>query len=421
MVALSHLGMTRRKRRIVFWLAVAVVIAAVPLIIGYARGYRFDPKSLKITQVGAIFVDSRPTDASVFLDGENTGKKTAALIGNLFPYKNYSIEIKKEGFRPWRKKLLAEPSKITRAEQIILPPEKFTPENAFSTTTAFDELHLSASGQLGLGVRKGTAGGINLYLLDLADKTLEPIVFPDKLVSQGIGGIEWSRADGEVIFARETRSGRIWYRFRPATTELTNLNLVFASNLKPEKIKFAPSGDLFFLIDGKVISTNPRFATSSARNFEFGDDRIFALNASSSLLELDLAGKLIEDHGFLEIEPFALKVSPDNKKIAYFDDNKIGVIWLADAAKDPFYKRGDREIIFKSENRIKSMWWQAGSEHFLAYLEGGAMVFGELDGRGGRNIWEWELDDRSLSYVAKQKALWFLNSQGFLVRESKNF
>ena len=100
--------MTKRTRTILFLICFLLFLLAAPSAILYSQGYRLDFENKKLTQTGGFFLKAEPKQVEIYIDGKLV-KKTdfffgSALIENLLP-KRYKIEIKKEGYHPWEKKI----------------------------------------------------------------------------------------------------------------------------------------------------------------------------------------------------------------------------------------------------------------------------------------------------------------------------
>jgi hypothetical protein len=78
----------------------------------YARGYRFDGKGLKFLVNGLLVANSDPDGASVLINGE---LKTATDTTLSLAPGTYDVEIKKEGFMSWKKRLVIEKEIVTEA------------------------------------------------------------------------------------------------------------------------------------------------------------------------------------------------------------------------------------------------------------------------------------------------------------------
>ncbi len=100
-------------RRIIFIIFVCVFVISASSIIFYGSGYRWNSAKNKIEKTGQLSLDSKPKGAEVYVDGEplfGTWKKivgssietTPVNIKNLLPG-SYNIEIKKDGYYPWKR------------------------------------------------------------------------------------------------------------------------------------------------------------------------------------------------------------------------------------------------------------------------------------------------------------------------------
>jgi len=122
--------MTKRDRTAIFIFFIFLFILGAPSAVFYSQGYRvdFNPPDgvLKIVQTGGFYFKVAPDHADIYINGKLT-KGTSMLtntayIENLLP-KNYDIEIKKDGYRPWKKTLEVKEREATEARNIILFPE----------------------------------------------------------------------------------------------------------------------------------------------------------------------------------------------------------------------------------------------------------------------------------------------------------
>lgn len=115
--------MTKRARTVVFIVCVFLFALIAPSVIFYSQGYRADFGGRKIVQTGGFYFKILPGKAGVYLNGEfkkNTAMMSnSVFIKNLLP-KTYDIEIKKDGFHPWKKTLEVKEKEVTEAENIIL-------------------------------------------------------------------------------------------------------------------------------------------------------------------------------------------------------------------------------------------------------------------------------------------------------------
>lgn len=110
------------RYRIFVTLVTFLVLAVFGTIaILFARGYRisFDENSnnLQIGPRGLLVANSDPNGAQVFVDGE---LKTATNNTVSLAPKTYEVEVRKEGFLPWNKKITIEKETVTQIDAFLV-------------------------------------------------------------------------------------------------------------------------------------------------------------------------------------------------------------------------------------------------------------------------------------------------------------
>lgn len=78
----------------------------------YARGYSFDLKNKQLSPTGILVIKSVPDGAEVFIDGELEIATNDSI--KLAPG-TYDINVRKEGYHPWDKRLTFEKEEVTEA------------------------------------------------------------------------------------------------------------------------------------------------------------------------------------------------------------------------------------------------------------------------------------------------------------------
>lgn len=101
-----------KVRVFAFLSTLIIVIVAGMFASYYARGYRFDLKTLKFTPNGILVVKSEPDGASVYVNNE---LKTATNATISLSPGVYDVEVKKDGFFTWYKRLTIEKEIVTSA------------------------------------------------------------------------------------------------------------------------------------------------------------------------------------------------------------------------------------------------------------------------------------------------------------------
>lgn len=125
-----------KTRRMYFYTLILVFIAAVPFLILYALGYRFDEKLLLIP-TGGLYIATDRGGAEVFLNDEQvreTGTfRKAFFIQNLEPG-TISVRVSKPDYYSWSKNLDVEAHVVTEATAFMLPTKPVLREIPALTT-----------------------------------------------------------------------------------------------------------------------------------------------------------------------------------------------------------------------------------------------------------------------------------------------
>ena len=101
------------KVRVIFFIITLIVVGTVGLFATYyARGYRLDLKTFKLQQNGILVLKSEPDGASVYIDRE---LKTATNASISIPPGTYDIEVRKDGYFSWYKRLTIQKEIVTQA------------------------------------------------------------------------------------------------------------------------------------------------------------------------------------------------------------------------------------------------------------------------------------------------------------------
>src|SRR3989338_1581084 len=195
------MSLTKTKRRIIFYLSVLIFLVITPAVILYSLGYYYNLKNQTLIKTGGIFLKSSNTSGyQVFLNG-NFAKETSfitsgALLGNL-DAKEYSVEIKKDGFLPWSKTVKVEKEIVTEIRNILLLPDitqNKIPASYGTTTTNLSLL--SASPDEGKIIIRDQKDGA-IYLAETANfgkNALNPI-FPKHNILQA----RWSKNSQRIL------------------------------------------------------------------------------------------------------------------------------------------------------------------------------------------------------------------------------
>ncbi|AKM83281.1 hypothetical protein A2422_03745 [Candidatus Woesebacteria bacterium RIFOXYC1_FULL_31_51] len=100
------------KLRVLILLSTLLFVGVVGYFVSLiARGYRFDTDSFKFLANGILVIKSEPDGASVYIDGDLKGATNTNI--KLAPG-SYDVEIKKNGYLTWSKRLTIKKEEVTQ-------------------------------------------------------------------------------------------------------------------------------------------------------------------------------------------------------------------------------------------------------------------------------------------------------------------
>lgn len=100
-----------KLRVLIFFLTILIVGLAGTYVSFYARGYRFNLQTLKFDPNGILVIKSEPDGAQVYINGN-----FKAITNTNLPLApgTYDVEVKKDGFFTWSKRLTVEKEIVTQ-------------------------------------------------------------------------------------------------------------------------------------------------------------------------------------------------------------------------------------------------------------------------------------------------------------------
>lgn len=115
--------MSKIKKRLIFFGALVAFFTISPLVVLFARGARLNFSTREINSTGGIYLKAYDNgNYNAFLEGKKRGD-VPVFISGLSP-QAYKLQLKKEGYKKWEKKLCVEPYRVTKLRNILLVPEE---------------------------------------------------------------------------------------------------------------------------------------------------------------------------------------------------------------------------------------------------------------------------------------------------------
>ncbi|WKZ29580.1 MAG: PEGA domain-containing protein [Patescibacteria group bacterium] len=94
--------MNPRARRFLRWTFIATFFVLAPAVILSTAGYRYNFARGRVERTGVVVLDTRPTGASISLNGKLQKTETPTQLGKVTPG-TYVVRVEKANYHPWSK------------------------------------------------------------------------------------------------------------------------------------------------------------------------------------------------------------------------------------------------------------------------------------------------------------------------------
>ncbi len=234
--------MTLLHRRIIYLIFMAVFFIMLPLIILSAMGYRFNSKKNVLQKTGIIFLETKPKDVNVYLNGQLVEQSTPVRLKNLLPNK-YEVAVSKQGYSAWQKKIDVYQGQTTFLQYVRLFKNNIQPELLMSDEII--DMKKSDDDKLGLVKKSGKLWILSVY--DLNSK-LEKQLFETESEIEKFEFVD----NGKRILVY---GANIWLIDSSGKGKI-NLTEKIKSDFKNLKVDEFNSNFVFYLSKGQLFRLN---------------------------------------------------------------------------------------------------------------------------------------------------------------------
>lgn len=220
-----------------------IVIASIILVFS-AYGFDVDRKTGQVIQNGLLYVDSAPDGAEVYLNGSLSKDRTNARM--TLPEGTYQLEIKKSGYRDWKRTFKLEGGAVERVTYPYLLPNDIETGQVFNFGSAKPTMTTQSPDRRWL-MTSNDPNFLRFSEFDLNDfdessnqPSRQEVVFPSDIFSstakpRSLELIEWSR-DNKNFLVKHTYEGGSEFIVlnRDKPEESININRLLSVN--PDKV-----------------------------------------------------------------------------------------------------------------------------------------------------------------------------------------
>ena len=338
------------KIRVVFFIITLIIVGGLGVFATYyARGYKFDLKTLKFQPNGILVLKSEPDGASVYINGE---LKTATNANLSIAPGTYDVEVKKDGYFSWYKRLTIEKEIVTQAAVSL-----FKNAPSLSPTTL--------------------SGAVNVVMSEDGSKIVFSVL-PSKSITNDKTGL-WTLDTFSLPLGFGSGPKRI------ADGDMTNATYAFSSDSR--QLLLTVSEGIFLIDTGSFTSQNQRVNVASREDEILAEWKAEKENTNQSLIR-NLPPELAD---ILSRKAAAFIFSPDDNMIAYtasgsatIPDNLIkplpgassqtqerniqsGRTYVYDIKEDRNFLITDQPVTISNSDKpeIPALRWMSSSKHLL--------------------------------------------------------
>jgi hypothetical protein len=406
--------MTKKTRTILFSIFLFLFILIAPSVVLYCQGYRIDFENKRISQTGGLFLKALPKQVEIYLDGK-LKKKTdlffgSILIENLLP-KKYKVEVRKEGYHPWEKELEIKEKEVIESKEIILFPKD--PELNILAREVEDFWLSPDQRKIILKENSSIGGGESswaLKLYELGKEVKSHLIRKEDISSKEVNllNLNFSEDSKELYLEFGVAKQLRYFTLNLERTPPTLLEqespktapeiLVSSKEVKDNLYYLDNSGHLFKNQD-KLTQESFPIKKETKYTLEIFPNHIF-LKENEDLYKLNQESKSFEKF-FEGIN--GLKISPDSKKLVYFSDYEIWILFLSDT------KRAEEKLfLVRLSEKIGDVYWL--NSNYLVFNSGDKIKIAEIDTRDKINIVDLaELKNPRIFWNRVDKELYILS------------
>lgn len=359
------------KIRVFFFLITLIVVGSLGIFATYyARGYKFDLKTFTFLPNGILVLKSEPDGASVYINGELKAATNANI--SLAPGV-YDVEIKKDGYLSWYKRLTIDKEVVTQASVSL-----FKTVPSLSPITSF--------------------GATNPVISEDGSKIVFSVLPSKNLTSDKVG-----------LWALDTYSLPLGFSTGPKRItdgDMTNASYTFSPDGRQILLKV--SNGIFLIDTGSFTAQNARVNVASQKNEIVDGWKVQKDNINKSLTQ-NLPPELSD---ILTRKSAAFIFSPDDNMILYTASSSAtlpeglvkplpgastqtqernlvqGRTYVYDIKEDRNFLITDTPVTINNNDnpQISALRWMSSSRHLL--LAGpGQIIIMDYDGTNRQTVY----------------------------------
>ena len=433
-------------RKLFFWIFVLLFLTTTPVAILYSQGYRFDQYKKIFIHSGSITVKSTPASASIYLNGKLQSSSAFNIINNSTTINglrpgNYDLRVSADGYGTWEKNVDVHSGVSTEFWNIVLAPQKNTPKelsadgalryfpspfgkniayvkkngenleiwsiirSSNASTLILSQKDFDFSSDVFENIEWNTKetlfivpvehGGKNDFVVLDSGKGQDPIFLSQITGLSEMDHVRWSPANqNEIYFVAKDDSGAQNNLYRMdlgAGKPEIILEGIKAYDLSKNSIYFLQQNNIVYKtdLDGKnedqlvLAPIDLSDANEKTRLIAYDDNRQAIVSESGELYVHNNGETTGDTLKKIADGIKSVQFSNDGKKLLYWSDNEINVLYLRKWDVQPRREENEVQQIVRISSPVKNVFWYRDYEHIFFSTQNSVKII-ELDSRDHR-------------------------------------
>ena len=242
-----------------------VIVSIATVFVMLVQGYRFNPNNNQVFQAGLVQFGSRPTGATVTVDGAELANRTNTRINVRSGLR--TIAMQREGYVSWQKSVTVQPGRVLWLNYVRLVPETITTEAVYSYDTVASSLVHRSQHLYGVQPNRAQPTWETIATTDEFRRTSATIPSSVYTARKNLTfrALEWSRSDRYILFDARSGNNREWL-ILDRSSPSDSINISKLTSLSISSVSFAKQDDrwLYLVSDKKLYRYDRRNNTLSS-------------------------------------------------------------------------------------------------------------------------------------------------------------
>ncbi len=388
--------MEKKTRKVLLFIFFLIFILVAPILTLYVQGYRFDFENKRLTQTGGIFIKTiNPKQVEVHLD-EKLSKKTdfffsSTLIENLLP-KNYNIKVQKQGYYTWEKNLEVKEKQVAEARSIVLLPKD--PEFQLLTTGVENIWFSEDKSKTIIKEREKNIWTLKLYNLEKNVKS--QLIKETDTYKTGADLIDLQFTNNDKLMLQiENKEQISYFELKIDSIPPLLIKVKAPQPLIEDALSYESFNEAIYYLDssGDLYKTDTSLTNNekiTSQAFDIKQETKYKLHVFEKAIFLQ-EGKTIYllNQEKKIFEKFSeninyIKISPDKRKLVYFSDSEIKILFLEEQNFQPRFNKGENMFLMRLSESMNDIFWL--NPDYLILITDNMLKIVEIDNRDRVNI-----------------------------------